>query len=121
MKRIVSVSCFLFLVMCFVIPEIAFAQGTFEFNNTLFGRGSGVTATEYVTRFYRWAVGIAIFASSVGIIWAGYKYALSKGNPTEVGSAKEMIISILVGLGLLILAYTILRFIGVGVTPAAGA
>jgi hypothetical protein len=83
----------------------------FVFCNTLFG--DKVTAQDYFSRFYAWAVGLAILGASGMIIWAGYRYTTSRGNPSEANAAKEMIISALVGLALLLLSYTILRFLGI--------
>lgn len=85
----------------------------YQFCNTLFG--DHITAPDYVAKFYTWSVGIAIFGASLMIIYAGYRYTMSRGNPSEISSAKEIIVSSLVGLALLLLSYTILRFIGVNV------
>lgn len=84
----------------------------FQFRDTLFGN---VTAPQYIRSLYIWSVGIAILGASIMMIYAGYKYTASRGNPTELSNAKEIIISSLVGLALLILSFTILRFLGVNV------
>lgn len=85
----------------------------YKFNNTLINPDGGVCAPDYFSRLYIWAVGLAIFAASIGIMYAGYKYAMSKGNPSEINNAKETIVSIIVGLVLLLLSYTILKFLGI--------
>jgi hypothetical protein len=90
------------------------ASSGFTFKGTLFG---DVTAGEYVRRLYLWAVGIAILGASIGIMYAGYRYAMGRGNPTEISSAKEIIVNSLVGLALLLLSFTILRFLGITVVP----
>lgn len=84
-----------------------------QFCNTLFGEN--VTASQYFANFYRWAVGIAILGAAIAIVFAGYKYAMSKGNPSEISSAKEIIISAIMGLVLLLLSFTIVRFLGINV------
>jgi hypothetical protein len=89
---------------------------TFRFKNTLFG--DNITAPQYVRSLYIWSVGIAILGASGMIIYAGYKYTASRGNPSEISNAKEIIISSLVGLALLLLSFTILRFLGVNVKNA---
>lgn len=83
----------------------------FVFCNTLFG--DKVTAQDYLSRFYAWAVGLAVLGAAGMIVWAGYRYTTSRGNPSEANAAREMIVSALVGLALLLLSYTILRFLGV--------
>lgn len=84
-----------------------------QFCRTLFG--DNLTASQYFLNFYRWAVGIAIIGAAVAIVFAGYKYALSRGNPSEISSAKEIIASAIVGLVLLLLSFTIVRFLGINV------
>lgn len=90
--------------------------GCYKFTKTVFGEN--ICAQDFLTRAYLWAVGIAIIGAAGMIIFAGYKYAVSRGNPAELNNAKEIIISTLVGLALLVLSYTILNFLGVNVeTP----
>ncbi len=92
------------------------AEGCYKFGNTIFG--SNLCAQDFLTRAYLWAVGVAIIGAAGMIIFAGYRYAVSRGNPAEVNNAREIIISTLVGLALLILSYTILQYFGVKVkTP----
>lgn len=83
------------------------------FCDTLFGKQIG--ASEYFRRLYFWLVGMAILGAATAIVVAGYKYVISRGNPTEITSAKEIITSAVVGLALLLLSFTILRFLGVNV------
>ncbi len=95
-------------------PVPSCAQGTaYTFCNTLFGN---VTASEYFQRFYAWAVGIAIIGASLMIIYAGYKYTMSRGNPGEISNAKEIIYSTLLGVVLLLLSYSILKFLGINLS-----
>ncbi len=91
--------------------QTGFANGLFC--NTLFG--NNVSAGGYFLNFYRWAVTIAIIGAAVAIVFAGYKYAMSRGNPSEISTAKEIIVSAIVGLVLLLLSFTIVRFLGINV------
>ena len=45
------------------------------------------------------------------LIWGGYDFLLSKGNPEKVKSARARITTALIGFVLLILAYLIVRII----------
>lgn len=92
---------------------VAADDGCLKFEETLFGT---VCAPEYVQKFYYWAVSIAILGAVGGLIYAGYVYMISGGNPSKITNAKESIVSVLVGLTLLLLSYTILRFIGINLT-----
>jgi hypothetical protein len=89
----------------------------YKFRNVLFTKSGedGICADDFLTRAYLWAVGLAILGAVGMIIYAGYKYAVSRGNPSEINNAKEIIISTLVGLALLVLSYTILSYLGVKV------
>ncbi len=89
----------------------------YQFCETLFG--DKISAQDYFIKAYYWAVAVAIIGAVGMIIWAGYKYALSKGSPSEIGNAKEMIISAVVGLTLLLLSFVILRFLGINVVSQA--
>lgn len=84
------------------------------FNNTLFG--SGITSVQYFQRLYLWAVGLAFTAATLSIIYAGYLYTMSRGDTTAVNQAKEIIISSLTGVTLLVLSFTILRYLGINIS-----
>lgn len=88
-------------------------SGEKRFKDTLFAgpNNDALTAGDYLYRLYVWSVTIAILGATAVIIRAGYVYAVGRGNPSAVASAKELIVNALVGLALLILSYTILRFI----------
>ncbi len=87
--------------------------GEKRFKDTLFAgpNNDAITAGDYLYRLYVWAVTIAILGATAVIIRAGYIYATGRGNPSAITSAKELIVNALVGLALLILSYSILRFI----------
>lgn len=83
----------------------------YKYRNTIFG--DNICADTYFASFYKWAVAVAILAAAIMVIYAGYKYTTSNGNQGVIGEAKEMIISVMVGLLLLLLSYTILKFLGI--------
>ena len=49
------------------------------------------------------------------IVLAGFRYILSQGNPNEVTTAKNAIIYALVGLVVIIAAFSIVNFVVLGV------
>ena len=45
------------------------------------------------------------------IILGGIKYSMSQGNASDLEKAKDMIVYSLVGLGVVIMAFTIIQFV----------
>jgi hypothetical protein len=127
MRKVAAFFITLVLSVIILLPSLTLAQSNpnpqptpcpgYQFRDTLFSPNSSICAKDYLKRLYLWAVGLAILGSSGMIIYAGYKYTVGKGNPTEVSNAKEIIVSTLVGLALLLLSYTILRFLGIRFAP----
>jgi len=62
--------------------------------------------------YYDQAVQIAFPIAVIVLIFAGYKYITSAGNPETLGEAKAMISGALIGLLLLLLAGLFVRTIG---------
>jgi len=71
---------------------------------------------DFVTLLYKWVIlGIGPALAILVMIYAGYVYMTSQGNPDSIKTAKDLIIGALVGLALIILAGVILRNV-VGIT-----
>lgn len=64
---------------------------------------------KYVTLLYQFGIPFGIALGTLVIIYAGYLYATSGGNPDSLKQAKDLIIGALVGLALIILAGVILK------------
>jgi TRAP-type C4-dicarboxylate transport system permease small subunit len=56
-------------------------------------------------------LGVAGVVAVIFVILGGYKYAISQGNPTDLEKAKNIIVYALVGLGFVIMAFTIVQFV----------
>ena len=67
----------------------------------------------YVSTLYKWVLGVGASLGVLIIIYAGYIYVTSQGNPDSLKTAKDLIIGVLVGLAVIILAGVILQNIGV--------
>lgn len=63
----------------------------------------------YITILYKWVLPFCAGLAVLMMIYAGYLYMTSQGNPDNMKQAKDYIISALVGLALIILAGVILR------------
>jgi hypothetical protein len=76
-------------------------------------KGEGAFAA-YVVGLYRYVVGLAVILAAIVITWGGYLRLTSGGDPSKVTHGNELIVGALSGLALLLLAATILRWIGIG-------
>lgn len=65
--------------------------------------------SNYITILYKWVVPFAAGLAVLMIIYSGYLYITSQGNPDNIKQAKDYIIGALVGLALIILAGVILK------------
>jgi hypothetical protein len=83
------------------------------------GLGAPVTSGEaapsnfadYTNRIYQFAVVIGISLAVLMIIFGGYKYMASSGDPQSIAEAKEILIGAVVGLVLILLTRLILATI----------
>jgi hypothetical protein len=71
----------------------------------------GNTLPEYISNIYNWSIGIAAGLAVIMLIYAGYLYVTSAGNPESINLAKEVIIGAIAGFVFLVLAALILRFV----------
>jgi hypothetical protein len=63
---------------------------------------------EYMGAIFSFAMKAGAILTTLMIIYAGYKYLTSQGNPTALGEAKDIIIGSLSGFAMLLLIYLIL-------------
>ena len=73
---------------------------------------------DFISKLYPWAIGFGVGLASLVMIYAGYIYVTSQGNPDSTKTAKDLIVGALVGLALIILAGMILRSV-VGIPEVA--
>lgn len=66
---------------------------------------------EWVSTVYNFSITAAIILATIMIIYGGYKYMTSSGNPDALAEAKDIITGAIVGLVLLILAALLLSTI----------
>lgn len=71
----------------------------------------GDSLPEYISNIYNWSIGVAAGLAVIMLIYAGYLYVTSAGNPESINLAKEIIIGAIAGFVFLILAALILRFV----------
>ncbi|MFA5029178.1 MAG: hypothetical protein WC518_00310 [Patescibacteria group bacterium] len=76
--------------------------------------GSKTTASgleDYLAVWFSLIIGAVGVLAAVMVMWGGFKWLASRGNSSEIGQAKEIIISALIGLVLAFLSFTILYLI----------
>ena len=74
--------------------------------------GNMTSITDYISAIIAWAIPILGGIALLMFIYAGYMYMTSQGNPDKINSAKEIVISTLVGILLLFGIGLIIRQIG---------
>ncbi len=71
-------------------------------------KGDFSTLTEYISKFYKFAIGLAGILSVIMLTIAGLMWLTAGGSASQIGKAKQMIGGSLTGLVLILLSYTIL-------------
>ena len=97
---------FTFLKDIFITKVYAFQLGA-----QIPGCSADPSPNDYINCIYRFATWLAIGLAILMMIWGGYKYITSQGNPDTIEEAKTIISGAIVGLVLLILARLILTVI----------
>lgn len=75
------------------------------------GEPEKVDLVTHIMYVHKWAAGIGSLLAVLMIIFAGFKYMTSSGNPEALGDAKETIIGALAGLSIIILTYFLLEIL----------
>lgn len=78
--------------------------------NTDFGPANNVT--DYVGNIMAWVIPVIGTLAVLMIIFAGYIYMTSQGNPDRINTAKEILVGVIVGVALLFLIRLILSSVG---------
>lgn len=127
LKKITAIfCCFMFLLstVIFFIPAIASAQ---EVDLGLeYGTAIGLTTTDIrvlVANIIRIALGLIGIVFVGLIIYAGWLWMSSQGDPEKVGSAKKLMINGAIGLAIILSAFAITTFILnslIGTTTGSG-
>ncbi len=89
---------YLLIGLCLILPKIVFAQTSLR---------------SLANTYYNQAVLIAFPLAVIVLIYGGYLYITSTGNPETLGEAKGLITGAIIGLILLLLAGLLVRTIGI--------
>lgn len=78
------------------------------------GEGSSFSGyVGYISAVFSFALKLGAALTVVMVIYAGFKYMTSRGNPSATGEAKEIIIGTLSGFAMLLLIYLILNVLNI--------
>lgn len=108
-----------FALMLAVAPEAALAGGQQLFNpndplGVEFGNNSGLTNTDpriVAGRVIQVALGLIGIIVVVLIIFAGFRWMTSAGNDDQIRDAKKMLSAAVIGLLIVLMAYSLTTFI----------
>lgn len=81
------------------------------------GEPKNVDLIQHIYYVHKWATLIGSLLAVYMIVFAGFKYMTSAGNPEALQDAKDTIIGALVGLSIILLAYMLFQIVGIKVMP----
>ncbi len=92
------------------------ANGTPDTNGEQFAEdaglaGSGLDAYSTITSIIRWIMGFLGIIAVIVILIGGFKWMTAGGSEDKIGAAKKLLISGLIGLVIVIMAYAIANFV----------
>ena len=87
--------------------------------DTGFGTGLGIPGhgedfdgySDWISAVYDFSIKLGGILTVLMLIYAGYKYMTSQGNPSAINEAKEILFGSLSGFAMLLLVYFILDFL----------
>lgn len=86
-------------------------QRTFTSIIAINGDNTFAGLADYISTLYKYLVPVMALVAIVMMMIAGLQYILSRGNPSAVKQAKERIVQAVVGIVLLLSAYTLARLL----------
>jgi len=96
------------LALFVILPDATHAAGFELFPGE---RAGAADYREYIKNFYRFSIGAGILIATVLIMIGGIMWTTSAGNPGRIDKAKDYITDSIIGVVLLLGAYTILSLI----------
>lgn len=71
------------------------------------------TFNSYMYAVLKFAINIGLALSALMIVYGGIKYILSQGNQSQLGDAKDVLVSAIIGFSLLLLTALLLKTLGI--------
>jgi len=114
-KKII-LSLILVLLSIFAFSSFCFAERDLELQYPEEGLTSTTTLPEYIRYILKFSFNIAGIAAFAVLIYGGFRYLTSAGNPGAIKDAKTWISSAIIGLVVLLCSYLILNMINPDIT-----
>lgn len=67
----------------------------------------------YIYAVLKFAINVGLILSILMIVYGGIKYMLSQGNQSQIGDAKDVLISAIIGFSLLLMIALVLKTLGI--------
>jgi len=96
--------------MAVVLPAVTHAQVSLGFPSTFVGLGTG-SLQNTIANIVRIILGFLGILTVLLILYAGFLWMTSQGNEEQIGKAKGMISAAVIGLVLILAAYSIASFV----------
>lgn len=107
-KRILQASL---VIGVSALPMYAFAAGIVPCGNTDPAECNWDAAIRFANNLLTYLIGLGVLIAAIIIAWAGIQILLAQGNPGKISAAKGMMWNVVVGLTVMILAFTIIKVI----------
>src|SRR3989339_533463 len=102
----------LLLLLLILVPTIALAADTSIPLEVAIGKDTTTMGlSDYISKLYNFVIGTIGVVAVVMMMYGGIKWAAASGNSELVGTAKQNIVSAIVGLVIALTAYTLLNTI----------
>ena len=72
---------------------------------------SGVNDPNLVTDIFNLVFGLLIAIAFISVVYGGFKYVISKGDPNQTAKAKDIILYSLIGLVISLAAFSIVSLV----------
>lgn len=123
-RLIVLISLFFVFAGFAIAAYAANATSTFKYQaqwpvspmGTDIAKDTNPTVAKAIKYLYEWGVGLGGLAVFIALIWAGFEYITSIGNPTKMQGAFDRIRDAIIGLIILLSSYAVLSLIGINLT-----
>jgi len=107
-KRILQAG---FVMSVATLPAYAFAAGIVPCGNADPAECNWDAAIRFANSLLTYLIGLGVLVAAIIIAWAGISILLAQGNPGKISAAKAMMWNVVVGLAIMILAFTLIKVI----------
>ena len=111
-----KLSFFLLILFCLAIstPALAIDPGTGPYLGMEYGAATGLGKSDIrwtAARVVQIGLGLLGILATVLIVYAGFKWMTAAGNEEQAGEAKKIMYQAVIGLVIIMSAYSIVRFV----------